>query len=161
MSWGNTEDKLPDSKFFLGPALSVVQMSGRLESTLFKQGSKRVPEFTLHRSFQSDTNLKDTGKTYAKENSKYYILTLGNKAILHLSQICTMLCILWSDIAIKTILKWWNWDSGRPWGMSSVTQVIHIKLRFKYEDVQHLRPCFFFIPYLTFFFFFLGRLALH
>ena len=85
-----------------------VQIGRMLESTLFNPGPKPVPKFTLQRSFPSDTNQKDTAEAYAKWNNKYYIPTLGNKAILHLSYVCTVPWIVQNDITMKTILMWWN-----------------------------------------------------
>lgn len=87
----NTGDKLPDYKSGLQAAWSVVQVGRKLESTLFKQG---LSQFNLQGSFESDRNMKHTGRAHAKQN-KYYIPSLGNKAILHLSYVCTILCILY------------------------------------------------------------------
>lgn len=85
---------MPIYECCLGPALNVVQMDGTLESTFFNPASKLITEFNLPYSFQPDTNLKKTGKAYEKLNNKYYIPTLRNKAILHLSYACPMSCIL-------------------------------------------------------------------
>lgn len=92
-SWGNTGDKLSDLNFANGQFLvQIGKMLNLLSLTQalnwFQISPSSIP------SHQTQIGRKDTAEAYVKWNNKYYIATVGNKAILPLSYECTVPCIL-------------------------------------------------------------------